>query len=239
MTRLSDFRSRSEMDAERNLADFIRRSREDAAPACARDGFDWDESVWPGVRWVKLDVGKRGRFHDDELLDSEFVDFAKAYSVWKSTARPSSVHWERQALRCIESALVTKTRSGSIQGFTFGVLDEAAEAARGHFSPQARYHVGREIRRLAEFVSTQRLVARNVSMWKSPFNRPSSTRRTGRAGRDEIASKLPSEGGSSRDGGDFRERSTGSFDAFCQRHLGASDVRPLAHQRGAEAPRRR
>ena len=191
MTRLPIFRSASEIAAERNLDAFIQRSRQNLAGA----GFAWDDSAWPGVRWVKLSVGTRAHSRDDELLDPEFVDFAKAYSVSKNAARPSSVRWERQALRCIESALVTRTRSGSIQGLSRAVLDDAVTVASGRFSPQVRYHVGREIQLIAEFVSNQRLIPRDLSTWKHSCKRPSSTRRTGAAGRDEAASKLPSEAG--------------------------------------------
>ena len=56
MTRLPVFRSASEIVAERNLHAFIQRSRQNLAGA----GFAWDDSSWPGVRWVKLSVGKGG-----------------------------------------------------------------------------------------------------------------------------------------------------------------------------------
>ena len=192
MIALTAFRSRAEIEAERNLAAFIRNARATFSQLPDWVGLRWDAPVWPGVRWVKISVGKRRRIRSDDRLDPRFVDFAKAYSVWKSTHRPSALHWEHQALRCIESALITKTGAASIGRLSIGALDEAASAARSRFTPQARYHVGREISLLAQFVSARRLVACDLSMWKSPFARPSSVRRTGRAGRDEISSRLPS-----------------------------------------------
>ena len=67
--------------------------------------------------------------------------------------------------------------------------------AREHFSPAVQYHVGREIRDIAMFVSSKRLVPAEISMWKPPFARPSSVQRTGHAGRAEARAKLPSEAG--------------------------------------------
>ena len=195
MTRSVVFRSKREIAAERNLAQFIQRQRANVSHDSSRGDFHWNDPAWPAVRWVNLGVGTRRRFGDDELLHPEFRDFAKAYHVWKSTARPSVALYEFPALRCIESVLLAQTGSGSIQGLSIAVLDEAANEARVRFAPSARYHVGREIRRLAEFVSTQRLIPRDLSMWKSPLGRPSSTRRTGTEGDAEIQRKLPSEAG--------------------------------------------
>ena len=134
MIALAGFRSRAEIEAERNLAAFIRHARATFSQLPTRAGLRWDDSAWPGARWVKLTVGKRRRIGSDDRLDPRFIDFAKAYSVWKGTHRPSASHWEHQALRCIESALITKTGAGSIGGLSIGALDEAASAARSRFT---------------------------------------------------------------------------------------------------------
>ena len=178
-----------------NLREFVRRCREELFPTPDDAKFCWDDSVWPGVPWVKVHVGKRRTFAAGDWLDDEFIDFAKAYFLWRKTERPSKVRWYLQTLRCIERALVTHTGSGSVQGLTWAVLDEAAVVARERFTPGVQYQVGREIRAIARFVSKKRLVHGELSTWQSPFARPSSVQRTGPAGRKDARSKLPSETG--------------------------------------------
>ena len=128
-------------------------------------------------------------------LDEAFVKFAKAYFRDKNTERETGAKWELPALKCLEAALLTVTGSGSVQGMSLAVLDEADIVARNHYSAQAGYHVGRNIAEIARFVSTRRLVRVDVSTWKSTLTRPSSVRRTGDAGQSEIASKMPSQAG--------------------------------------------
>ena len=195
MPDVEPIRLRAELDADRNIAEFIRHCREDLTWLADHAGFDWDAPVWPRVRWAKESVGKRGTFNDDERLDPEFIDFAKAYFRWKGAERGVKPTWVGQALRCLEAALLTVTKSGSVQGLSLAVLDEAAVVARGRFTKPVQYHVGRNISDVARFVSKRRLVPVDVSTWASPFQRPSSVHRTGKAGQAEIDSKMPSNAG--------------------------------------------
>ena len=192
MTSVREFRSRQQLEADANLREFIRSSRE-VFESNAGDGDEWEASAWTGVRWAKLDVGRRRRFGPAERIDAAFIDFAKAYYVWKSTERPSTAGMERQALKCIESALVLHTGSGSIRGLSYAVLDLAAAAAGERFSEQTAYHVGRHLRLLAQFVSDRHLISRDVSTWKSPLTRPCSVRRTGDFGDGGLRSPMPAE----------------------------------------------
>ena len=195
MGEVEKFRSRAEIDAEANLEEFIRYCRDDLRWLGDRERFDWDSPQWPHARWAKVSVGKGRHFSEEEQIDEAFVKFAKAYFRDKNTERETGAKWELPALKCLEAALLTVTGSGSVQGMSLAVLDEAAIVARNHYSAQARYHVGRNIAEIARFVSTRRLVPVDVSTWKSPLTRPSSVRRTGDAGQSEIASKMPSQAG--------------------------------------------
>ena len=128
-------------------------------------------------------------------MDAEFIEFAKAYFRYKNTERPTSTRWEVPALKCMEAALLAVTGSASVQGLSFAVLDEAAVVARTHFTPQARYHVGRTLRDVARFLSEEHLVLADVSTWRSPLPRPPSVARTGKLGWAETERKLPSKAG--------------------------------------------
>ena len=90
MSRVPTFHRQQQIDARRNLAEFIRRCREELTSPSDLAG-DWESPAWPGVRWVKVHVGKRRRFNDNERLDHEIIDFAKAYFRWRDTERPSAV----------------------------------------------------------------------------------------------------------------------------------------------------
>ena len=189
------FRPKAHIDAERNLAEFIRYCREELTWLADRNGFSWNSPVWPFARWGKVSVGTRRHFNDDERLDTEFIDFAKAYFRWTVTERGARSREEIQALKCLEAALLTMTGSGSLQGLSWAVLDEAAVVAREHYAEATQYQVGRHLRNIARFVSKRRLVPVDVSTWQSPLARPSSVRRTGEAGRSEDRRKLPSQAG--------------------------------------------
>ena len=143
MTKISLFRSRTDIDAALRLEGFIRYSREELTWLSDRADFDWFASEWPFARWTKVFVGKRKRVGGDEILDAGFIEFAKAYFRYKNTERPTLTKWEVPALKCMEAALLSVTGSSSLQGLSFAVLDEAAVVAREHFRSQARYHVGR------------------------------------------------------------------------------------------------
>ena len=195
MANAEKFRSQAELKAEANLKEFIRYCREDLTWLSDREGFDWDAPVWPQARWVKVKVGKRRHFCEDEQLDAVFTEFAKAYFRAKNSERETGAKWEVPALKCLEAALLMKNRTGSIQGISPDVLDEAANVARNNYEGQAGYHVGRNLAGIARFVSARRLVPVDVSTWKSPLKRPSSQRRTGDDGQREIASKMPSPKG--------------------------------------------
>ena len=150
--------------------------------------------AWPGVRWVKSDVRQRRRLDEADGLDPAFVDFAKAYWVWLYMHRRASARtWPQIALRYIECALLAHTNSGSIDGLSLAVFDEAAVLVRRRFSSAAAYHIGRHLRLVAQFVSDKRLIARDLSMWQSPFQRPVSVRRTDSTDCDGVATALPTQ----------------------------------------------
>ena len=70
------------------------------------------------------------------------------------------------------------------------VLDQSALLAKAHFSSGMAYHTGREIARLATFVSDKQLISGRLD-WKSPIARPTDTVRTGVIARQQRENKLP------------------------------------------------
>jgi hypothetical protein len=81
-----------------------------------------------------------------------------------------------------------------IDGLDGAVLDEAAQIGRNHYSDHAAYHCGRELERLAVFVSTKRLIATDVGTWKHPIKKPSDvTIQTGAKAKAIQDKKQPDE----------------------------------------------
>ncbi len=195
MPRVTAFQSKAQISAKQNLEEFIRYCRHELTWLADRDDFHWFAVTWPHARWSKLTVGKRRRLADTEVLDAEFIEFAKAYFRYKNTELPTLTRWDVPALKCMEAALLAVTGSASVRGLSFAVLDEAAVVARTHFTPPARYHVGRTLCDIARFLSEEHLVLADVSTWRSPLPRPPSVARTGKLGRAETERKLPSQAG--------------------------------------------
>ena len=193
MNKVVTYRGKTELEAEANLAEFIRHCREDLTWLDDHDRFDWDAPVWPEIRWTKMAVAGRRRFTTEDQLDPAFIDFARAYYRQKNTHRPTKAKFERQALKCLEEALLRVTGGGSLHALSREVLDEAVVTARAAFTPGVQYQVGRNLREIAQFVSNRRLVPVDVSTWESAVSRPSSVRRTGKAGKDTIQSKMPND----------------------------------------------
>ncbi|MBU2861110.1 integrase [Acidithiobacillus ferrooxidans] len=192
MADLCHFSPKSDMSASENLAEFVRMCRNDLTVFGA--DLDWEATAWPeAANFTKLGAKSRG-FLASDRMDDAFIDFAKAYFRYQQGHNPTGTKNESKALRVIEAALLQATGSADVAGLDFAVLDEAAVFARGHYSPMAAYHCGRELQRLASFVSEKHLIPSDLSTWKSPIKKPSDfTIRTGAKAKAIQEKKLPSQ----------------------------------------------
>lgn len=192
MAELRHFSPKSELSASKNLAEFIQMCKDDLTVFGA--DLDWNDTSWPkAANFTKLGAQSRG-FHPSDRMDDAFIDFAKAYFRYQQGHRPTGTKNESKALRVIETALLQTTGSADVAGLDFGILDEAAVFARGHYSAGAAYHCGRELQRLARFVSEKHLIPSDLSTWKSPIKKPSDiTIQTGAKAKAIQDKKLPSQ----------------------------------------------
>lgn len=192
MTTLVHFSSKAELSASENLTEFIRMCRDDLTVF----GIDikWHDTSWPkAANFTKLGVQSKG-FLSSDRLDEAFIDFAKAYFRYQQGHHPTGTKNESKALRVIEAALLQSKGNAELGGLDFAVLDEAAVFARGHYSALAAYQCGRELQRLARFVSEKRLIPSDLSTWKSPIKKPSDMGiQTGAKAKAVQEKKLPSQ----------------------------------------------
>lgn len=189
---LRHFSPRLNLSASENLAEFIRMCRQDLTVFGA--DLDWGATAWPkAANFTKLGAHARG-FQASDRIDEMFIDFAKAYFRYQQGHHPTGAKNESKALRVIEAALLQTTGSAHVAGLNFAVLDEAAVIARGHYVPLAVYQCGRELQRLAQFVSEKHLIPSDLSTWKNPVRKPSDvTIQTGAKAKAIQEKKLPSQ----------------------------------------------
>ena len=187
MGEIFQFTPKSEVDAQSNVSEFIRRCRDDLS--VFGEDLDWDNHSWPGVaNFTKAGVPSRG-FSDDQLLDKQIVPFAKAYLRYQQGHKPTKLKNEIKAIRCIEPALLQVKGVADISFVDTLVLDEAIVVARREFTATA-YQAGTQLTRLAKFLSDNHLITSPI-VWKSPLSKPKELNRTGTAGRKKREEKLP------------------------------------------------
>ena len=190
---ITKLRTRSEL-ASAALAEFIRFCRDDLTWNNDDPNFQWDAPTWRGVFWTKVGVKKRSNFAPSELLDPEFIDFAKAYYRYKNSDSPTVHKMERYALKSLEAALIQVTQSGSIHGLSTLVLDEAVEVVRKHYHNSTQYRLGQSLMHIAQFVTQRGFIPRDVSTWKNRIKPPGDSHsRIGAEGRAHIERKMPSD----------------------------------------------
>ncbi len=183
------FVPKHELDAKRNLEDFIDLCKNKLT--VFGEGLNWDSWQWKGAaNFTKIGVASQG-VKPDDYLASKFMGFAKAYFRYQQGNKPTVAKNELRALRAIEKALIQVTGKALIDDLSITILDEAVVTAKKGYSDNAAYHAGREIQRLAEFVSKRMLVSENLELWTNTIKRSNDRVNTGKKAKEEREKKLP------------------------------------------------
>lgn len=190
MSNLFYFTSQSELDARHNTSQFIERCRSELKVFGA--DLDFDSWLWHKVaNFTKLGSGSRSLSVEDKMGEP-FISFAKAYFRYQQGHNPTGTRNESKALKVLEQALSDAHGEPDILRLDPSILDQAAVLARSHFSASA-YQCGRELQRLARFVSENKLVSRSCGTWRNPIPRPQDSNRTGKNAREARDRKLPAQ----------------------------------------------
>ncbi len=191
MAELFNFKPKSEIDAERNTLEFISKCKTDLT--VFGNDLNWDAWKWPKAgNFTKSGVHSRTKDEADKL-DDDFIDFAKAYFRYQQGHKPTGAKNELKALRTIEAALLQSKVSASIHNLSISILDKAAQLMRSSYLSGSDYHGGRELERLAKFVTLKKLIAVDLSGWRNPIVRKADEIQTGQKAKDRREKKLPSE----------------------------------------------
>lgn len=191
MAEIFQFKPTDDLTAAANREAFVAKCRDELT--VFGSDLDWNAAIWPKVTvCAKLGVTTR-KPSPEQGMDPEFSEFAKAYFRYQQGHNPTGTKNESKALRAVEAALLQVTGSADIGNLSIAVLDEAAMLARQHYSTGAAYQCGREIERLASFVTENKLVPAGVQGWRNPIKRETDKNKTGKEGRTEREKKLPNQ----------------------------------------------
>jgi len=190
MTEIISFTPHSDRKSSENLEAFVALCRDQLTVFGA--DLDWDASKWNGiVTFAKLGVITR-KPKADQVMDKQFINFAKAYFRYQQGFKPTGPKDEGKALRATEAALLQVNGSADIRGLSVTVLDEAVMLAKEPYK-STHYACGRELERLAKFVTEKHLVPGNINGWRNPVKKPNSGTATGSKAKEEREKKLPDE----------------------------------------------
>ncbi|MCW8884778.1 MAG: hypothetical protein OQK12_05915 [Motiliproteus sp.] len=220
------FKPREALSAEQQVREFIKESRRITAFDHPADPLDWDALNWG--RWLKISFTKlgvntarlrsKGGLRPDEIMDNDFIDFAKAYTIYCQALNTTKDIKETPALRALEAALLDLRGRADITLADEAVFDQAAEVIRLHFSKARAYHIGGALQKVAAFVSSMKLIPKAL-VWKSPIKRNKDAR--GHRDRAEDALKrLPSQASLNALAEIFSNRPTAARDVFTTSAVG-------------------
>ncbi|WP_332405304.1 integrase [Vibrio metschnikovii] len=190
MGKVFHFSPRAALVAEKNLELFIAQCRDELT--VFGEDLIWQENVWPGVAvFSKLGFISR-KLSPEMAMNESYIHFAKAYLRYQQGHKPTKAKNELKALRAVEAALIQVSGEADVSNISTTVMDEAAQLGISHYSTGAAYDCGRELERLAKFLSLNSLIPKGISGWVNPIKRPSSSYRTGIKAKKIREEKLPS-----------------------------------------------
>lgn len=191
MAEVIQFVPKETLDAQQNLAEFVRWCREDVTTFGPE--LDWNNDVWKpaGVSFGNLDQRVR-KFRPENAMQSPFKEFAKAYFRHEQGPRPTEQKAQIPALKCLERALVEAHGPIDVPALRPATFDRAALLASTHFSEKLAHQIGRELMAIAKFLIQNRLSHHNLD-WQSPLKCPTTDVRTGLKAREERMKRLPSD----------------------------------------------
>lgn len=191
MADIFSFSPKQELDAIENYHRFINQCKTDLT--VFGENLDWQKWRWyKAGNFTKLGANSRTTNEVDKL-DEQFIDFAKAYFRYQQGHKSTGTKNELKALRAIEKALLQTEKSACISNISISTLDQAVQILREHYKRGSDYQGGRELERLAKFITTKKLVAQDLSSWRNPIQRKKDEIQTGQKAKDRRESKLPSE----------------------------------------------
>lgn len=184
----------AERDANGNLAEFIRLSKDDLTAFA--NGGAWARDKWQQNETVVVFATKTAPMDSYSFTPfaEPFMQFAKAYIRYRYSHRPvKSLAMMLQALRCVEAGLQVVCGRVDVGLINGAVMDVCASKCKEFYSSEDVHHkTGLQLQAIFDFLREKSLVP-SLPSWKSPFKKPVIlTEDLGEAGQAHRMAKLPS-----------------------------------------------
>ncbi|MBT9508199.1 hypothetical protein [Rhodoferax sp.] len=198
--KLTSLIPKNQLEAEANLAEYIRFAKNDLIVLGAN--LPWAAWRWENVgTFAKQGVvrGLIGKPVAAELmLDATFIDFAKAYVRERHSHNPNeSMNGHINRLRCLrvlEMALLEVHGCANPILVDHRALNQAVTFSRKYFSERTAYQTGINLQSIADLLVKKKIIPTVVRYWTSPI---SDVRKmgyaVGTAGDKARAEKLPDQ----------------------------------------------
>lgn len=156
-----------------NLSRFI-----DEAKALSVFGhdLDWHQWRWAGVGTFAtqgaLHGGRKKAITPNQLMHSNFIDFAKAFIRYRESESPSISTRKNElcALRTLEAALCQEGAGGDPTQITLHTLNLAAQLTQETYAAQGtRYNIGIALVRLASLLNRKGITRNAVGSFSNPI----------------------------------------------------------------------
>lgn len=168
--KLVTFLAREDVPPSQNIEDFIRVAREELT--MFGSDLDWTHWKWKGAgMFMKQGAPRKIKAPGQWAMSPEFIDFAKALIRHEAGHHPSKFATQLRlaALRALEYALLQKKGYAMPADIDLGTFDDAAQALREYFGPDAAYNVGRKLQQIAKLLSRYGLTHNDTESWVSPI----------------------------------------------------------------------
>ncbi|EFE7610017.1 integrase [Escherichia coli] len=186
------FRTKQRINAELNLEEFIIFCRFELT--ATDSDLSWESNWWKGIAiFNKINITHKREPDKKELLDDEFIDFAKAYMKYQLVLTKS--RWKLSTsiavLKVIEQTLLMVNKSADITRVNISVLDEAALTIKHSYKKRTAYDYGQELQKLVGFLSENGLLEVGTLSWLSPIKPEEQSNRISSKAEEARIKKLP------------------------------------------------
>lgn len=172
-----NFRSKTEILAERNLKEFILNCKGQLSGNLLDN--DWDSNHWRKIfKFSKLKIKnvKLESFSKAEDLDPSYLEFCKSYVayIFCSNSKGFDKLTFPIVLRMIEKNLIVYTGSGDIKSLNPVILDECLSDINDNYTKAVAYKCGKFMEKLITFLNEKDLLNCGLIKWSSYIRPPES-----------------------------------------------------------------
>ncbi len=152
--------------AVNNLNLFVDKMKEQSIIEC---GSLWGSDVWV-IDKIKVKFTKVSEEHyHNEGMDSDFINFCKAYITHESPYDRKKLNILIPTLRCMEYVLTKTHHCGNVCLVDYNVLDGIITFICGKYSKDYAYKIGVELKNIVLFLLENKITYKFIGSWVNPI----------------------------------------------------------------------